>query len=151
MKLLVLSGTLARSHAIALRKQPISPRSRSTSAPPSRPSSMTVPGAGLASAHPTKSITTSPLRPGLGSRPAASFWAPVLGRDPRPTPQRGVTTLDDATASRSHFKPETSPVFHWILRRLRSSSHLQSSALWRGRPDEHKSLPSSDHENFRPR
>ena len=47
------------------------------------------------------------------NEPAAGFWAPVLGRDPRPTPQRGGTVIGDATASLSHFKSETILRLHW--------------------------------------
>src|SRR5688572_1158920 len=55
-----------------------------------------------------KSTTASRLPTGLGSLPAASISAPVLGSDPRPSPQGGEPISSAApTLSLSHFKPET--------------------------------------------
>ena len=54
-----------------------------------------------------QTVDGSPSSTGLGSLPAASLCDPVLGRDPRPTSQRRGIIIADATASRSHFRPET--------------------------------------------
>jgi hypothetical protein len=120
-RVLQMAGLAAVRHnpilkAFYLRPSaPVCALSPNTRATPSPHVSTIGPGCASASAPRMRCITTCRFLPGLGLRPAASSVAPVLGRNPRPTPQAPAPTSDAALVLLlSHFKPETIPSGFWL-------------------------------------